>query len=144
MRNNMVKRSYFKEALELPKGKPYYGTQKLTGGEFGEKQVPLSESGEKILQKFIKENNMKQNRLKNIEEEIYKYKHSKPAVDLNPWKYSNTNGKEFSIPKADKIHSFNKPLKDTRIKKPFYRPSDYGDYFNKIDLSCEYEKFAQS
>jgi hypothetical protein len=103
----------------------------------------LSESGEKMIKKFIDENNKKEQDLKHQEEAYYKYKHSKPPVEYNSWKYTNTVGKEFSVIPADKIHSYKKELKDTRVKKPFYRPSEYGDYFSKIDLSSEFDKFKK-
>lgn len=168
MRNNLVKRSYYKEAMEVPKGKNSYRVHKLVGEDFTNSTLlknlsnknngkndsnnskqgttglsALSVSGEKVLKKFIEENNKRDQQLKQQEEAYYKYKHSKPAIEYNPWKYTNSVGKEFSVAPGDKIHSFKKELKDTRVKKPFYRPSDYGDYFSKIDLSSEFDKFKK-
>lgn len=78
------------------------------------------------------------------DEEIYKYKHSKPPVDYNKWKYIHRVGDYFHQFPADKIHSYTIPIKERFTdKKPFLRPSEYGDYFNKIDLSSEYDKFSK-
>lgn len=82
---------------------------------------------------FIEQNNKLEDQLRNKEKLIFQYMHSKPPVILNPWKKSNHVIKEFSIPPLDKIYSFKI---DTRPKpsytvKPFRRPKDNGDYFDK-------------
>jgi hypothetical protein len=80
----------------------------------------------------MKDNEDKIKISKEKEEEIYKYKHSKPPVELNPWKFTNHPLKEFSTIPADKVHSFkNNPKPKFLIEEPFRRPSNYGDYFEK-------------
>ena len=44
--------------------------------------------------------------MKEKDEYIYKYYHSKPYYERNQWKFSNNIIKEFSRPPADKIHIF--------------------------------------
>ena len=44
--------------------------------------------------------------MKEKEEYIYNYCHSKPFIYYNPWKFSNHIINEFNRSPADKIHSF--------------------------------------
>lgn len=137
-RVHLIERSYFKENKNV-KDIRYTNAN---GRQFGERQVPLSDVGQKIIDKFLAENVIRETSAKKWEEEIDKYKHSKPAVICNPWKYTHQIGDYFSTPTADKIHMFSKPLKDKFANaKPFLRTKVDGDYFGKIDLSCEFDKY---
>ena len=101
-----------------------------------------SPSKQKLIDRFIKQNKDKYKNMKNFEEEVYKYRHSKPPVELNDWKFNKVYGDYFSSPKVDKVYSYKQPLKETfKNKMPFLRTKVNGDYFNKIDLSSEYDKY---
>jgi hypothetical protein len=66
------------------------------------------------------------------EQEIEKYRKSKPDPFLNPWKFSNHVMGEFSMIPADKVHSFIKEKKPKcLIEDPFKIPSKYGNYFER-------------
>ena len=71
--------------------------------------------------------------MKEKDEYIYKYYHSKPYYERNQRKFSNNIIKEFSRPPADKIHIFSVETKaqPKYMTKPFRRPKIYGDYFDK-------------
>ena len=79
-------------------------------------------------------NDNKEKNLKEKDDYIYKYLHSKPSIVFNSWKYSNNIIKEFSRCPSDKVHSFalNIQPKPNYLAEPFRRPKIYGDYFNKI------------
>lgn len=80
----------------------------------------------------MKENKQKETLLKEKEEEVYKYKHSRPPLNLNTWKFSNHVIEEFSAPPGDKTHLFRKEKKPTYlINEPFRRPKRDGDHFQK-------------
>ncbi len=71
--------------------------------------------------------------MKEKDDYLYKYYHSKPIFEINQWKSSAHSIKEFSRPDIDKIHSYSidvKP-KPKYMTKPFRRPKIYNDYFNK-------------
>ena len=71
--------------------------------------------------------------MKEKDDYLYKYYHSKPIFEINQWKSSAHSIKEFSRPDIDKIHSYSidvKP-KPKYMTKPFRRPKIYSDYFNK-------------
>ena len=70
---------------------------------------------------------------KEEEERLYKYKHSKPPLKLNTWKYSNHVIEEFSRPKIDEEYTPKDVIKPKYqyTVDPFRRPGDYGDYFDK-------------
>ena len=44
--------------------------------------------------------------LRKTEDNFFAYKHSKPPLELNTWKFSNHEIKIFSTPPLDKVHSF--------------------------------------
>ena len=93
----------------------------------------LSNSGQKLIKVFIDENEKREQKSKDEEERIYKYKHSKPPLQLNSWKFSNHVIEEFSRPKADEVHSFREKVK-TKYQytaDPFRRPKEQGDLFDK-------------
>ena len=71
--------------------------------------------------------------MKEKEDFIYKYYHSKPYFEYNPWKFNNNYIKEFSRPSSDKIHIFSSEIKEKPkyMTKPFRRPKIYSDYFDK-------------
>jgi hypothetical protein len=92
----------------------------------------MSELGRNIISKFIKENEKKQTILKQKEDEIENYRHSKPSVQYNPWKSSNHVITEFSKFPGDKIHSFKEEKKDDNyLQGPFKIPKKTGDFFEK-------------
>ena len=81
----------------------------------------------------MKKNKNKENILKENDNNVFKYMHSKPPLLLNKWKYSNHIIKNFSVPHVDKVYSFrvDKRPEPSYIAKPFRRPKDNGDYFDK-------------
>ena len=78
----------------------------------------LSNSGKKLIKVFINENDKREQKSRDEEERLYRYKHSKPPLQLNSWKFSNHVIEEFSRPKADEIHSFRGP---GRFSKGIYK-----------------------
>ena len=132
--NNMVKRTYEK-TKDLPFQKdiiPGHGV----GREFDELRKEnknlskLSAYGDKLIQKFIKENAHRERTLRKKEDELWEYRHSKPPLSINPWKPANHVITEFSVPPGDKIHSFRvEKKKPYLIKEPFRIPKKDGDYF---------------
>lgn len=141
----MSKRSYFKEKTDLEKDqKPFYYINS-NGKEFGNINLDhLTDDGKSMVKKFIKEYDNHLERSRQLDEQIYKYKHSKPTVDYNKWKYNKPYGNYFSSAPADKVHSFKKEIKRKYGEVPTFIPNKfYGDYFNKIDLSIEFDKFKQ-
>lgn len=115
------------------------------GREFGNINLDqLTEDGKEMMNRFIKDYMSNVERSKQLDEEIYKYKHSKPPIDFNKWKYNKVYGNYFSNPPGDKVHSFKKEVKRKYGEVPTFFPNKfYGDYFNKIDLSSEFDKFKQ-
>lgn len=93
----------------------------------------LTNRGKKMLTTFIEKNNKLEDQLREKEQFIFQYMHSKPPIILNPWKKSNHVIKEFSTPELDKIYSFRLDIKPkpSYTVKPFRRPKDYPDYFDK-------------
>jgi hypothetical protein len=93
----------------------------------------LAPFGKKLIKIFINENDKREQKIKNDEEQLYIYKHSKPPLNLNSWRFSNHIIEEFSRPKADDIHGFREKIK-TKYQytvEPFKRPKEKGDYFDK-------------
>ena len=93
----------------------------------------LAPSGKKLIKVFMNEYEKKEKKLKDDEEKLYIYKHSKPPIQFNSWKFSNHVIEEFSRPKVDEIHGFREKIK-TKNKftvDPFRRPKEKGDYFDK-------------
>ena len=81
----------------------------------------------------MKDNEEKERIMKEKNDFIYKYYHSKPPLECNSWKFSNHIIKEFSVFPGDKVYSFAKPMdpQPKYMTKPFRRPKIYGDYFDK-------------
>lgn len=117
--------------------------QKLWNREinkFTEENINLTEAtkdltnpGKKMIRTFIGQYVKTEQKIRDDEEKLFKYKHSKPPLKLNQWKYSNHIIKEFSRPKIDEVYS---PRDEIKPKyqytvEPFRRPGDYGDYFDK-------------
>jgi hypothetical protein len=126
----MVKRSYEKEKEFMFHSD--FKKPKAVGSEFGDNKAVLSRMGSSIITKFIEVNKTKEGILRHKEEELDQHRKSKPQPYINPWKYSNHIIGEFSVNPADKVHSFKKEKKKKfLIEDPFYRPSDYGNYFEK-------------
>jgi hypothetical protein len=129
----MSKRSFTKEK-DLMYKKDFMKS-KAIGGEFGSNKGALSGLGKSIINKFIEDNEKKTKVLISKENVIEEYRRSKPLPYINPWKNSNHIIGEFSTPPADQVHSFKKEkLKNFLLKDPFYRPSDYGKYFEKLNI----------
>lgn len=133
--NNLSKRSFEKiRDLPLQKDiKPGHGV----GREFDElvkdnkSLSKLSSLGQKMINKFKRENSMREKIMKTKEEELWEYRHSKPLLFLNPWKPANHVITEFSILPADKVHSFivENKNKNFLVQEPFRIPKKDGDYF---------------
>ncbi len=125
----MVKRSFTKEK-ELPM-KRDFGYAKSTGKEFGAANMnTMGNLGRSIIEKFVSDNKIRETKLLSKEEEIEKFRVSKPTPQFNPWKFSNHIIEEFSKFPADKIHSYKKyPKEKFLITEPFRIPKKEGDYF---------------
>ena len=93
----------------------------------------LTKPGKKIIAKFIEQHDKKEQKNREEEEKLYTYKHSKPPLKLNPWKFSNHVIEEFSRPKIDEVYTPKEMIKPKYqyTVDPFRRPGDYGDYFDK-------------
>ena len=91
----------------------------------------LGSYGEKLIETFKKQNLLKEKLLKDKEEEIWKFKHSKPPVYINPWKATNHQREYFSIYPGNKFYSYRevKEKKKFLNSEPFYPPKKEGDYF---------------
>lgn len=91
----------------------------------------LSSLGQKKINRFKRENSMREKIMKTKEEELLEYRHSKPPLCLNPWKPANHVITEFSILPSDKVHSFRVETKkkDFLVQEPFRIPKKDGDYF---------------
>ena len=82
------------------------------------------------MNKLINDHNKKEKEDKENEEKIWKYKHSKPPLEISGWLPFNHVKEEFSVFPADDIHSFSKePKKKFLIEEPFLIPKKEGDYF---------------
>ena len=90
------------------------------------------------MNKFISQNLKKEKQLKDYEDSIWKYKHSKPPIFINPWKATNHENEYFSFVPIDKIYSFKIEKKEKNLlhSSPFLPQRKIGDYFyertNKI------------
>ena len=140
-RIHLCERSYQKEKL-LPLKRDFtcrrlwnYELNKFpnTKSSLNEATQNLAPSGKKLIKVFINENDKREQKIKNDEEKLYIYKHSKPPIQLNSWKFSNHVIEEFSRPKADDIHGFREEIKRKYqiTLEPFRRPKEQGDYFDK-------------
>ena len=122
--HNLICRNLYSSEIN-----PYPNNEK----SIPESIVGLTSNGKKMIKKFIEQNKEKEVLLKENDNNVFKYMHSKPPLDLNKWKYGNHIIEYFSTPHLDKIYSFRV---DTRpdpeyMTKPFRRPKDNGDYFDK-------------
>ena len=137
----LAERSYAKENTALTKHNlicrnlysseinPYPNNEKtISESIFG-----LTNYGKKTIKKFMEQNKEKENFLKENDNNVFKYMHSKPPLNLNKWKYGNHIIEYFSIPHLDKVYSFRVDTKPDPeyMTKPFRRPKDDGDYFDK-------------
>jgi hypothetical protein len=93
----------------------------------------LSKNGKTMIKTFIEQYNKNEQKNRDDEEKLFKYKHSKPPLRLNPWKFSNHVINEFSRPKIDDNYTPKDVIKPKYqyTVDPFRRPGDYGDYFDK-------------
>ena len=93
----------------------------------------LGDYGEKLIETFKKQNLLKEKLLKDKEEEIWKFKHSKPPVFINPWKATNHQNEYFNFVPFDKVYSFKveKKQKNLLHSSPFLPQRRIGDYFYK-------------
>ena len=95
--------------------------------------VKLGKIGKRIISYYIKNNNKNEKIMREKDDFLYNYYHSKPFFERNPWKFSNHIIKEFSIAPTDKINSYSIDIKikPKYMVKPFRRPKIYSDYFDK-------------
>ena len=103
---------------------------KLNSDEATQNMAPF---GKKLIKAFINENDKMEQKRRDDEEKLYIYKHSKPPLNLNSWRFSNHIIEEFSRPKGDEIYGFREKVK-TKYQytaDPFRRPKENGDYFDK-------------
>ena len=140
-RIGLCERTYIKEH-NLPFKKPFI-CRKLVNDEinhFPKEKSNVAEttknmtfSGKNIITTFINQYEKNEQRKRDEEERLYKYKHSKPPLRLNPWKYSNHVIGEFSRPKIDDVYTPKEKIKPKYqyTVDPFRRPGDHGDYFDK-------------
>jgi hypothetical protein len=137
----LCKKSYEKEK-ELPQKKDFV-CRKLSGDYINKypnirssltpPNVKLGKIGKRIISYYIKNNNKNEKIMNEKDEYLYKYYHSKPYFESNPWKFSNHIIKEFNKVIIDKINSYSLEIqeKPKYMVKPFRRPKIYGDYFDK-------------
>ena len=141
LRIHLCQRSYQKEKL-LPLKKDFickklwnYELNQFPNNQFtiDDAIKNLAPKGKKLIKLFINDNDKKEQKQKMEEEELYVFKHSKPPLNLNPWKFSNHVIEEFSRPKADEIYGYRekKKTKYAYTVDPFRRPKDQGDLFDK-------------
>ena len=140
-RVHLCQRSYQKEKL-LPLKKDFvckklwnYELNKFPNTKFtiDDSVKNLSPSGKNLIKLFMSDYNKKEQKQKMKEEQLYAFKHSKPPVDLNPWKFSNHVIEEFSRPKVDEIYGYKekKKTKYAYTVDPFRRPKEQGDLFDR-------------
>ena len=140
-RIHLCQRSYQKEKL-LPLKKDFickklwnYELNKFPNNQFTVDDAikNLAPKGKKLIKLFINDNDKKEQKQKMEEEELYVFKHSKPPLNLNPWKFSNHVIEEFSRPKIDDVYTPKEIIKPKYqyTVDPFRRPGDHGDYFDK-------------
>ena len=93
----------------------------------------LTNIGKKMMKTFINQHDAKEKKDKDEEEKLYIYKHSRPPLKLNTWKFSNHVIEEFSRPKIDDVYTPKEIIKPKYqyTVDPFRRPGDHGDYFDK-------------
>ena len=137
----LCRKSYEKEK-ELPQKKDFV-CRKLSGDYINKypnirssltpPNVKLGKIGKRIISYYIKNNNKNEKIMNEKDEYLYKYYHSKPYFESNPWKFSNHIIKEFNKVIIDKINSYSLEIqeKPKYMVKPFRRPKIYGDYFDK-------------
>ena len=137
----LCKKSYEKEK-ELPQKKDFV-CRKLSSDYINKypkirssltpPNVKLGKIGKRIISYYIKNNNKNEKIMNEKDEYLYKYYHSKPYFESNPWKFSNHIIKEFNKVIIDKINSYSLDVqeKPKYMVKPFRRPKIYGDYFDK-------------
>ena len=137
----LCKKSYEKEK-ELPQKKDFV-CRNLSGDYINKypnirssltpPNVKLGKIGKRIISYYIKNNNKNEKIMNEKDEYLYKYYHSKPYFESNPWKFSNHIIKEFNKVIIDKINSYSLEIqeKPKYMVKPFRRPKIYGDYFDK-------------
>ena len=140
-RIHLCERSYQKEEL-LPLKKNFickklynYELNKFPNNNFTVEEATknLAPYGQNLIKVFINENEKREKEQRLEEEKLFIYKHSKPPLKLNKWKFSNHVIEEFSRPKADEIYGYRekkKPKYDYTVE-PFRRPKEQGDYFDK-------------
>ena len=140
-RIHLCPRSYQKEKL-LPLKKDFickklynYEINKFPNNKFtiDESVNNLAPYGKNLIRIFMNENDKREQKQRADEEKLYIFKHSKPPLNLNPWKFSNHVIGEFSRFKADEIYGYRekKKVKYAYTVDPFRRPKEQGDLFDK-------------
>ena len=91
----------------------------------------LGNYGEKSIKTFKKQNSKREKILRDKEELLWKYKHSKPPIFINPWKATNHENEYFNFVPFDKVYSFNveKKQKNLLHSFPFLPQRKIVDYF---------------
>ncbi len=84
--------------------------------------IPLGNYGEILIETFKKQNSKREKILRDKEELLWKYKHSKPPIFINPWKATNHQNEYFNFVPFDKVYSFNveKKQKNLLHSSPFF------------------------
>ena len=92
---------------------------------------PLGNYGEKLIETFKKQNSKREKILRDKEELLWQYKHSKPPIFINPWKDTNHQNEYFNFVPFDKVYSFKveKKQKNLLHSSPFLPQRKIGDYF---------------
>jgi len=140
-RIHLCERSYQKEEL-LPLKKNFickklynYELNKYPNNQFtiDEAVKNLAPYGKNLISIFIKDNDKREQKQKIFEEKLYEFKHSKPPVYLNPWKFSNHVMGEFSKYKGDEVYGYRErpKTKYAYTVEPFRRPKEHGELFDK-------------
>ena len=137
----MCKRSYEKE-INLPQKKNFV-CRRLYGHNIDKYPnikntlyssiANLDKDGKRIISNNIKDNEKREKIFEEKDYDVYKYLHSRPPVEYNPWKFSNHIIKEFNKIPIDNVHFFTNEFKPKpkNMAIPFRRPKIYGDYFSQ-------------
>lgn len=138
----MCDRSFEKEK-NLPKKKDFYCYKLYSDyiDKYPNNKIKLSEStkglapnGKRIMTKFIKKFQKKEEQYHLKDKMLFELCHSKLPVELNSWKVGRLIPRELNNVPLDLVYSFNKiiPPKPSYMANPFRRPKDKGNYFSLV------------
>ena len=92
----------------------------------------LSPIGQSIINRFITENENKENELRKKENDYINYLHTKKSLNINQWKYNGNKNDYFSIFPSSQVNSNMKDIKPKKlINIPFKIPKKTGTFFDK-------------